>query len=85
MRRTNIYLEERQTERLDHRAAQEGISRAELIRRLLDQALDGPTENDAVARTAIDLSFGVLADLEAPVRESGDREEHLNRIWQASP
>ena len=36
----NIYLAERQTEALDRIAADEGISRAEVIRRLLDRALE---------------------------------------------
>ncbi|MCU6551039.1 ribbon-helix-helix domain-containing protein [Klebsiella pneumoniae] len=35
MKRTNIYLDEEQTASLDKLAAQEGVSRAELIRLLL--------------------------------------------------
>ena len=41
MKRTNIYLDEEQTESLDRLAEQEGVSRAELIRRLIDGALTG--------------------------------------------
>lgn len=85
MRRTNIYLEDHQTERLDRLAADEGISRAELIRRLLDRALDGRTEGDAIARAAIDLSHGVLTDIEVPPRATGEREDHLQRVWRAGP
>lgn len=88
MQRTNIYLEERQTEALDRIAAHEGISRAEVIRRLLDRALAG---DDADARSdlaAIDASFGILADsgpdeLEAD-RDDGERGRHLSRIWSAT-
>lgn len=39
MKRTNIYLDEEQTASLDKLAAQEGVSRAELIRLLLNRAL----------------------------------------------
>lgn len=85
MQRTNIYLEARQTRELDRIAAEEGISRAEVIRRLLDRALEGGHEDAARTRSAIDLSFGVLADVESPQREPGGREEHLNRVWQVAP
>ena len=46
MQRTNIYLEDRQTAVLDRLAAEEGISRAELIRRILDRALQGSDDRD---------------------------------------
>lgn len=84
MRRTNIYLDEEQTESLDRLAKQEGVSRAELIRRLVDRALaegdaDGTVEADLCAITD---SFGALRDLAAPMRGSGDREKHLATMWQ---
>ncbi|HLS15106.1 MAG TPA: CopG family transcriptional regulator [Beutenbergiaceae bacterium] len=85
MQRTNIYLEPRQTEELDRLAAQEGTSRAEVIRRLLDRGLSGRIKDDAAARSAIDLSFGILVDTEVAPREPGAREEHLNRMWQSTP
>ena len=65
MQRTNIYLEERQTRALDRRAADEGISRAELIRRLLDRAIEGQDEDLAADLAAIDESFGAVPDLRA--------------------
>ena len=45
MKRMNIYLTEKQYERLAHRAQQEGIPMAELVRRALDTFLawDDPT------------------------------------------
>lgn len=45
MRRTNVYLTEKQVERLHRRASQEGIAIAELIRRAIDTYLawDDPT------------------------------------------
>jgi hypothetical protein len=45
MRRTNVYLTEKQVERLHVRASQEGVAIAELIRRAIDAFLawDDPT------------------------------------------
>jgi len=45
MRRTNVYLTEKQVERLHVRASQEGLAIAELIRRAIDAFLawDDPT------------------------------------------
>jgi len=81
MKRTNIYLDERQTEALDRLAAQEGVSRAEVIRRLLDRVLAGSDESLAADLQAIEQSFGALRDLDAPARGRGGREEHLARMW----
>jgi metal-responsive CopG/Arc/MetJ family transcriptional regulator len=82
MRRTNIYLDEEQTASLDRLAEQEGISRAELIRRLIDRALTGDDASRAADVAAIEESFGTVGDLESALREAGDREEHLARIWR---
>jgi metal-responsive CopG/Arc/MetJ family transcriptional regulator len=41
MKRTNIYLAEGQAAALDRVAEAEGVSRAELIRELIDRALGG--------------------------------------------
>jgi hypothetical protein len=82
MRRTNIYLDEEQTASLDRLAEQEGISRAELIRRLIDRALTGDDASRAADLVAIEESFGTVGDLESALREAGDREEHLARIWR---
>jgi ribbon-helix-helix CopG family protein len=45
MKRTNLYLTEKQVERLQRRAAQEGLAVAELVRRAVDAFLawDDPT------------------------------------------
>lgn len=82
MVRTNIYLEDRQTALLDRLAAEEGVSRAELIRRVLDRALAGHDEDLATDLAAIEESFGVLDEAADPSRAAGDREEHLARIWR---
>ena len=82
MKRTNIYLDEGQTASLDRLAAQQGISRAELIRQLLDRTLNNADDNLASDLKAIGDSFGVLRDVESPDRGPGDREEHLDRMWR---
>lgn len=82
MRRTNIYLDDQQTDLLDRRAAEEGISRAELIRRLIDKGLSAPGEGNSAIHSAIDLSFGSMVEVEVPRRDSDAREEHLDRLWR---
>lgn len=84
MTRTNIYLEDRQTAMLDRIASGEGVSRAEIIRRLLDRALVGRDDDLAADLAAIDESFGALADGDLPARGAGDREEHLARMWRVA-
>ena len=42
MKRTNIYLAEGQAAALDRAAQAAGVSRAELIRELIDRAIGGP-------------------------------------------
>ena len=83
MQRTNIYLEARQTEALDRLAAAEGVSRAEMIRRLIDHALIG-TDDLHSDLAAIEAAFGVAPDLEIPDRAPGSREEHLDGVWRAA-
>lgn len=79
MVRTNIYLEESQTVALDRLAAEEGVSRAEIIRRLLDRALAGRDDDRAADLSAIEASFGVMADIAPPARGDDDRAAHLAR------
>lgn len=81
MKRTNIYLDEQQAELLDRLARSEGVSRAEIIRRLLDRSLRNEMDDVAAGLAAIDESFGVLAETEWPHRRDGDREEHLAKMW----
>ncbi len=84
MNRTNLYLEDRQTEALDRLAAEEGVSRAESIRRLLDRALGGADDDLACDLAAIDESFGALRDGDVLDRSPGDREHPLARTWRAT-
>jgi len=81
MKRTNIYLDEEQAELLDRLARSQGVSRAEMIRRLLDRSLRDEADDVAAGLAAIDESFGVLASSEWPERGGGDRDEHLATMW----
>ncbi|GAA5153078.1 ribbon-helix-helix domain-containing protein [Microbacterium pseudoresistens] len=80
MRRTNIYLEDRQTKELDRLAKDAGVPRAEIIRRLLDRALIGEDIGPAALLGAIDASFGALA-IEVPERGATERDRHLDDVW----
>ena len=61
MERTQIYLSTEQRRQIGRRAKDEGISQAEVIRRILDQALG--FDNGAADRVAaIDATAGVLPD-----------------------
>lgn len=83
MRRTNIYLTDEQRDALAARAAAEGTSSAELVRRLIDQALVGPSDDLADDLAAIDASCGVLREEEMEIdvdRADGRRGAHLRRI-----
>ena len=84
MKRTNIYLDEEQTTTLDRLATQQGVSRAELIRQLLNRVLANADESLAADLQAIDDSFGALVDLEMPMRGQSGREDHLARVWRSS-
>jgi metal-responsive CopG/Arc/MetJ family transcriptional regulator len=80
MQRTNIYLDERQTTALDRVARAEGVSRAEVVRQLIDRSLSAEPEELENDLAAIESSFGVLADA-APVGRGADqRAAHLDRI-----
>lgn len=83
MRRTNIYLDDDQCRALDRRAADAGISRAELIRRYLDEALGRGHDDLAADLAAIDAAFGLWADREVELvdRAPGEREADLEQRW----
>ncbi len=61
VKRTQIYLTERQHAEIARQAADLGVSKAEVIRRVLDEAL-GIDDGAAARVAAIDASAGVLAD-----------------------
>ncbi|MDP9431072.1 MAG: ribbon-helix-helix domain-containing protein [Actinomycetota bacterium] len=81
MRRTNIYLDDAQTAALDAVARAEGISRAELVRRLVDRGVLGaPVDLDGEI-AAIEESFAVCAGDDVPaLRRPDARAAHLEQI-----
>ena len=84
MKRTNIYLAEGQAVALDRAAEAAGVSRAELIRELIDRALGGDPGTDLAADlAAINTSFGVLAGQEAFSRTRDQRMDYLDRLADA--
>ena len=84
MRRTNIYLGEEQSAAVEDAARARGISRAELIRQLIDSGLSGTGSADLESDlAAIDESFGAIADSgDFVARGDDDRARHLDRIAQ---
>jgi predicted DNA-binding protein len=84
MKRTNIYLAEGQAAALDRVAKAEGVSRAELIRELIDRAIGGNPGADLAADVAaIDESFGILTGDEVFARRRDERMERLDRLADA--
>jgi hypothetical protein len=82
--RTNIYLEEAQAAALDQAARSQGISRAELVRHLIDRGIRDTTPSDLESDlAAIDASFGTLSGhdgLTVNSRGPDDRSRHLERV-----
>ncbi len=61
MQRTNIYLSDEQQRLLSARARTEGISKAELIRRILDESLGLRTTTTSKLE-AVDATAGIWSD-----------------------
>ncbi len=82
MQRTNIYLEVEQARALDRLAEDEGRTRSDLIREMIERALSGGDDDLAGDLVAIEQSFGSLQDVEVAERGADDRSSHLDRIWR---
>lgn len=82
MKRTNIYLGEQQSAAVADAARARGISRAELIRQLIDSGLSGSRSADLETDLgAIAESFGVLSGSgDFLARGADERARHLDRI-----
>jgi metal-responsive CopG/Arc/MetJ family transcriptional regulator len=89
-RRTQIYLDEGQTEKLDERAAAEGTSRSTLIRRAIDAYLSQELQ-DAAAwrgqwREAVAETAGIAPHLEDGVeyveKLRRAEAERTREIWE---
>jgi metal-responsive CopG/Arc/MetJ family transcriptional regulator len=84
MNRTNIYLDEEQARSLDEAARAQGISRAALIRRLIDRGLDQSDGNLESDLAAIEASSGVIAEGDFLGREVNERARHLEHVRTGS-
>jgi predicted transcriptional regulator len=83
MRRTNIYLDEAQCARLDHLAEETGVTRSEIVRRLVEQGLGGSLSDLEGDLAAITESFGVLAHDDVIIdRGVDERARYLNQLWR---
>ena len=84
MQRTNIYLEERQAVALDQVARRQGVTRAAVVRRYVDQGLTSEQDDVEGDVAALQESFGVLADEDvvAVERSDGERARRLWRLWR---
>jgi ribbon-helix-helix CopG family protein len=82
MKRTNIYLDEGQSAALERLARTQGISRAELIRQLIDRSIGASGAADLDADLdAIRESFGIARDEDIFLgRGSDERSRHLDRM-----
>ncbi len=84
MRRTQIYITEEQERRIASRAADAGVSKAQVIRRMLDEGL-GVDDGAEERRRAIRATAGALPDADgweswlARVR-GGGADERLKRL-----
>lgn len=84
MKRTQIYISEEQERRITAHAADADVSKAEVIRRLLDRGL-GIDDGAETRLRAIEDTFGVLPDAPdwpawlASVR-GGAADERLRRL-----
>ena len=66
VRRTQIYLDDRQDDDLARRAAAEGLTKSALIRRAVDEYLDNDADDElrlARFRAAVDAVAGAAPDL----------------------
>jgi len=85
MVRTNIYLDEAQIAALEAASRDLGVSRAELVRRLIDSGLGTPQPAGLEADLeAIERSFGVGGASTAPPRQPDERARHLERVRRGS-
>ena len=66
VKRTQIYLDDKQDDRIARRAAAEGVTKSALIRRAVDRYLDNDGDDDtrlARLRAAVDAVAGSAPDL----------------------
>jgi metal-responsive CopG/Arc/MetJ family transcriptional regulator len=77
--RTQIYLDEEQTARLDRRAAAEGASRSTLIRRAVDEYLTQEERDAATWRAQWERAVQETAGIASQLEEGSEYVESLRR------
>lgn len=75
MKKTSLYLDRELDEALARRAADEGLTKAELIRRLLVGAIQRPPRPKLSVGVFRSTDGGVARDLERYLAESGFGED----------
>jgi metal-responsive CopG/Arc/MetJ family transcriptional regulator len=75
--RTQIYLDEQQTTRLDERAAGEGVSRSTVIRRAVDQYLARDQQDSSAWRQRWREAVAKTAGIARDLPEGADYVEQL--------
>jgi predicted transcriptional regulator len=88
--RTQIYLDEEQTARLDRRAAAEGTSRSLVIRRAVDRYLSEEEQSASAWRAqwqeAIEKTAGIAPQLEEGAKYvEGLRRRDAERLLRLEP
>jgi predicted transcriptional regulator len=79
MHRTQIYLDDDQTARLDQRAAAEGASRSTLIRRAVDEYLTQEERDTATWRAQWERAVQETAGIASYLEEGPEYVESLRR------
>jgi predicted transcriptional regulator len=80
MNRTQIYLDEEQTARLDERAAAEGTSRSTLIRRAVDAYLEQEDQDTAGWRAQWKKALESSAGIAPYLGEGSEYVEDIRRV-----
>ena len=81
MRRTNIYLDDATITHLDRLADTQGVSRAEVVREMIQAGLVNQDRDEQYDLRQLDATFGIARDIQF-YREGGSaRDAHLNEMW----
>jgi hypothetical protein len=97
VKRTQIYLEELQDERLSRRAADSGVTKSEIVRRAIERYLgNDPTQDEREIRmarfkTALDEVAGIAPYLPDGItyvsrlrKADSERQRRLEERWHGS-
>lgn len=79
MNRTQIYLDDEQTSRLDERAAAEGTSRSLIIRRAVDKYLSEDEQSSAAWRAQWGEALERTAGIAPYLQEGAEYVEDIRR------